>query len=70
MYAMGCNFANAFYMKGAKYRTYCLKDDDEPRTDETSLEYVLWRLTRHKRADRLEDVPVLLNVISNVTHIY
>ena len=72
MYAIGCNFADLFYRHlkdGGQYRTVCLHSDGVPRTDDTHLETVLWRMVRQNRSDRLEDIAKLKQLVEKVTHI-
>jgi hypothetical protein len=78
-YAFACAVADILYFPGSKYRNkdtnemkyrdYCLPDMASKRTDKTSLEYVVWRMTQQAYANRLHDLPEMRKLIGGVTHL-
>lgn len=70
-YALACNYAYKFYCRGcgAKYRDWCMIDQEVPRNDTTSLEYPIWRMTRLNHTNRLHDIPTMKALIAKVTHV-
>lgn len=74
-YAFGCAVADVIFMGGKefknkdKYRDFCLPDMERTRTDKKSLEYVIWRMTQQKRADREHDFKKMHAMVDAVTRI-
>jgi hypothetical protein len=72
-YAIACAFADSVYHaqlgKLDKFRSYCLLEQEVPRSDTTSLEYLFWRMTRANRTNRLSHVPTIHQLLDGVTHV-
>ena len=78
-YAFACALADQIFFPPAlyknkdnnemKYRTFCLPDMERTRTDKSSLEFVIWRMTQQKYSDRLHDINEMRKLISGITHV-
>ena len=52
--------------RSKRYRTYCLEEQERERTDVRTLEYLVWRMTSQRHADRLHDIDKMLLMLEGV----
>jgi hypothetical protein len=52
-----------------RYRDHCLPDMNVTRTDTSSLEYVVWRMTQQRWEDRVHDFDEMRRLVDRVTRL-
>jgi hypothetical protein len=78
-YAFACAIADILFFPPSlyknkdsdemKYRNYCLPNMEKQRSDASSLEYVMWRMSQQRSEDRVHSFKQMREMVNAVTHV-